>query len=65
VFIAFSGFCLYEWLFNDIYYVNNHTSLLYLAALYVLAIVLYTVARIVRRRQGIDLTRVNSKIPVE
>jgi APA family basic amino acid/polyamine antiporter len=65
VFIAFSGFCLYEWLFNDIYYVNNHTSLLYLAALYVLAIVLYTVARIVRKRQGIDLTRVNSKIPVE
>ena len=65
VFIAFSGFCLYEWLFNDVYFVNNRTSLYYLAGLYILALVIYVVSRYVRRRQGIDLSQVNSEIPVE
>jgi amino acid transporter len=34
-------------------------------AMYVLAIVLYVVARVVRRRQGIDLGLINKEIPVE
>ena len=33
--------------------------------LYVLAIVVYVVSRVVRRREGIDLDRINAEIPVE
>ena len=58
-------FNLYEWLSNDAYGVNNHDSLLYMGAMYVLAIVIYVVARIVRKRQGIDLGLINKEIPVE
>jgi basic amino acid/polyamine antiporter, APA family len=58
-------FCLVEWFSNDLYFVNNHDSLIYMAAMYVLAIALFVVARVVRRRQGIDLGLINKEIPVE
>jgi APA family basic amino acid/polyamine antiporter len=58
-------FDLYEWLTNAAYGVNNHDSLYYMGAMYVLAIVLYVSARIIRRRQGIDLGLINKEIPVE
>jgi basic amino acid/polyamine antiporter, APA family len=58
-------YCLIEWLFNDNYFVNSHDSLLYMAAMYVLAIVIYVGARIIRNRQGIDLSLINKEIPVE
>jgi amino acid transporter len=58
-------FDLVEWLHNSLYFVNNKSSLLYMAAMYVLAIVLYVVARLVRRSQGIDLGLINKEIPVE
>src|SRR6266852_5883931 len=63
--IGLLGFNLYEWFTNDNYFVNNHTSLIYMGAMYVLAIVLYVAARIVRSRQGIDLGLINKEIPVE
>ncbi len=56
---------LYEWLSNDAYGVNNHDSLIYMAAMYVLAIIVFVVARVVRSRQGIDLGLINKEIPVE
>ncbi len=37
------GFNLYEWLTNDNYFVNNADSLIYMAAMYVLAIVVFVV----------------------
>ena len=58
-------FCLVEWLTNDNYFVNNTSSLIYIGAMYVLAIVIYVIARVVRRRQGIDLSLINKEIPVE
>jgi len=58
-------FCLVEWLSNDNYFVNNPTSLYYMGAMYVLAILIYVIARVVRRRQGIDLSLINKEIPVE
>ncbi len=58
-------FNLYEWLSNDTYFVNNHDSLYYMAGMYVLAIVIYVAARIIRHRQGIDLGLINKEIPVE
>jgi basic amino acid/polyamine antiporter, APA family len=63
--IGLLGYNLYEWLSNDAYGVNNHDSLIFMGILYVLAIVVYATARIVRRRQGIDLGLVNKEIPVE
>jgi basic amino acid/polyamine antiporter, APA family len=58
-------FCLYEWFSNDLYFVNNRDSLYYMGAMYVLAIVIYIAARLIRRRQGIDLGLINKEIPVE
>ncbi len=63
--IGLLGFDLYEWLTNAGYGVNNRDSLYFMGAMYVLAIVIYVVARIVRRRQGIDLGLINKEIPVE
>jgi len=58
-------FNLYEWLTNASYGVNNRDSLYYMGAMYVLAIVIYVAARVIRRRQGIDLGLINKEIPVE
>jgi amino acid transporter len=58
-------FNLYEWLSNDSYFVNNHDSLYYMGGMYVLAILIYVAARVIRARQGIDLGLINKEIPVE
>jgi len=63
--IAFLAFDLWKWFSNDNYFVNNRDSLYFMGAMYVLAIVLYIVARLVRSRQGIDLGLINKEIPVE
>jgi APA family basic amino acid/polyamine antiporter len=63
--IGLLGFNLYEWLSNKLYFVNSADSLYYMGAMYVLAIVVYVVARLVRKRQGIDLGLINKEIPVE
>jgi basic amino acid/polyamine antiporter, APA family len=63
--IALLVYNLYEWLSNDTYGVNHKGSLIYMGAMYVLAIVLYVGARIIRNRQGIDLGLINKEIPVE
>jgi amino acid transporter len=58
-------FNLYEWLKNPAYGVNNHGSLVFMALMYLLAIVVYVIARLIRKRQGIDLGLINKEIPVE
>jgi basic amino acid/polyamine antiporter, APA family len=63
--IAFLVFDLVEWLTNSNYFVNNKSSLIYMGCMYVLGIVIYVVARLVRARQGIDLGLINKEIPVE
>ncbi|HUN33897.1 MAG TPA: APC family permease [Trebonia sp.] len=63
--IGLLGYNLYEWLTNKGYGVNNNDSLIYMGAMYLLAIVIYVTARIVRNRQGIDLSLINKEIPVE
>ncbi len=63
--IGLLGYNIYEWLTNDAYGVNNKSSLLFMLGMYVLAVVVYVVARLVRRRQGIDLGMINKEIPVE
>ncbi len=61
----FLAWLLYLWLRDDVYGVNNPTSLRYMAILYALALVIYVVAKVVRSRQGIDLKRIHQEIPVE
>jgi len=63
--IGLLGFNLYYWFTNDNYFVNNAQSLYFMGAMYVLAIVIYVGARIIRNRQGIDLGMINKEIPVE
>ncbi len=63
--IALLVFNLYEWLSNDLYFVNKPASLVYMGSMYVLAIVIFVGARIIRNRQGIDLSLINKEIPVE
>ncbi|HLH66690.1 MAG TPA: APC family permease [Solirubrobacteraceae bacterium] len=65
LFIVFLVFCLYKWLQDSAYGVNNSSSLIFMGALYVLAIVIYAVSKYVRRRQGMDLSLVYGEIPVE
>jgi len=67
---AFLVFMLWEWSFNpDNLYGTSFTatmsSVWYFVATYVVAIVIYIVARVVRNRQGIDLARIHHEIPVE
>jgi amino acid transporter len=63
--IGLLGFNLYYWFTNDNYFVNDPKSLYFMGAMYVLAIVIYVGARIIRNRQGIDLGMINKEIPVE
>ena len=50
---------------NSAYGVNNNDSLIYMGAMYLLALVIYGTARVIRSRQGIDLSLINKEIPVE
>jgi basic amino acid/polyamine antiporter, APA family len=63
--IGLIGYSLYEWLSNSLYAVNKPASLVYMACMYVLAIAIYVTAKVVRGRQGVDLSLINKEIPVE
>src|SRR6266540_45668 len=63
-------FMLYQWSFNpdNLYgtsFQKTLSSVWYFVGTYVVAIVIYVAARIVRSRQGIDLSRIHHEIPVE
>jgi len=63
-------FMLYEWSFNadNLYgtsFESTPNSVYYFLATYIVAVVIYVVARVVRSRQGIDLGRIHHEIPVE
>ena len=59
----FLAFCLYQWVTNDVYGINDPQSFIYLGAMYALALLIYVVSRIVRRAQGMDLKMVYDEIP--
>jgi APA family basic amino acid/polyamine antiporter len=56
---------LYEWAHWSIYGSNSVDSAKYFGITYVAAVVIYVAARIIRQRQGIDLSRIHHEIPVE
>ncbi len=64
----FIVFMLAEWSFNAVYgtaFSLNASSPIYFAVTYLVAIAIYVAARVVRKRQGIDLARIHREIPVE
>jgi amino acid transporter len=65
LFIAFLVFCLYKWLQDDIYGINNTDSLIFMGLLYLLALAIFAGSRIYRRRQGMDLSMAYGEIPAE
>jgi APA family basic amino acid/polyamine antiporter len=63
-------FMLYEWSFNaaDLYgttFSSTLNSVYYFVGSYLVAVVIYVAARIIRKNQGIDLSRIHHEIPVE
>jgi amino acid transporter len=56
---------LIKWFSDSAYGVNNTDSYFLMGGMYVLAIAIYAVSQIVRRRQGIDLGMVYGEIPAE
>jgi APA family basic amino acid/polyamine antiporter len=63
--LGFLAWFLYLWLRDDVYGINNPTSLVYMGILYALALVIYVISRVVRARQGVNLSRIHQEIPVE
>jgi len=69
IFAGFLLFLLYQWIIdpNGLYGIGikNINSMKYMLSMYVLAAVIYFGFRAARKRQGIDLSKVQSEIPVE
>jgi APA family basic amino acid/polyamine antiporter len=66
----FLGYNLYKWLWppldeGNLYAINNADSLMFMGGMYLLALVIYVVAKVVRKNQGIDLSAIHKEIPVE
>jgi amino acid transporter len=61
------GWTIYEWLWVPTYGIGIGTpsSIIYLGALYGIAILVYLVAWLYRRSQGVDLAKIHAEIPVE
>jgi basic amino acid/polyamine antiporter, APA family len=65
LFAGFLIFCLFKWLTDATYGINNPQSLIYMLVLYGVALAMYIVFRLVRRAQGMDLNMVYDEIPEE
>jgi basic amino acid/polyamine antiporter, APA family len=66
----FLGYNLYKWLWpplseGNLYAINNAQSLVFMGIMYGMALVIYVVARVYRKSQGIDLKAIYQEIPVE
>src|SRR5215216_6312557 len=64
-FLALLVFCLYKWIQDDVYGLNDSGSLIYMGILYLVALAIYLGSRLLRKQQGIDMTMVHKEIPAE
>jgi amino acid transporter len=65
LFLAYLAFCIYKWATDGVYGSNNTNSFIYMGCLYGIALIIYVVSRIVRKRQGLNMKMVYHEIPVE
>jgi amino acid transporter len=69
IFGGFLTFLLYEWLIDpqSLYGISlrNTSSVIFMGAMYILALVIYYGFRSYRMRKGIDMKKVHREIPVE
>jgi amino acid transporter len=69
IFGGFLCFLLYEWIVdpNALYGigVKNTSSMIYMGAMYLLALAIYVGFKIYRKREGIDINKIYEEIPVE
>jgi amino acid transporter len=65
VFVAFALFCEYQYFTADELGINGNEGLIFVFATYAIALSVYLVARIYRRREGVDLGVVYRELPVE
>jgi APA family basic amino acid/polyamine antiporter len=69
IFAGFLIFLLYQWLFdpNGLYGIglSNTSSVIYMLAMYLLALAIYLGFKWYRRREGIDINKIYEEIPVE
>jgi hypothetical protein len=66
--VVFAGFLiwsLYKWLQDATYGLNSHTSLVFLGILYLGSVLIYVGSRVIRKREGVDLSAIHQEIPVE
>ena len=61
----FMAWLTYEWASNSVYGVNNPYSVVMMLVLYLIAIVLYFAFKTYRKKQGFDMNKIYSTIPVE
>jgi amino acid transporter len=66
----FLGWNIYKWIWpplsdGNLYGINVPDSMYFMGGMYLLALIIYVVARIYRKSQGIDLRAVYREIPVE
>jgi len=69
IFGGFLCFLLYQWIIdpNELYGIGlkNTSSVIYMGAMYLLALAIYIGFRIYRKGQGIDVSKIYDEIPVE
>ena len=66
----FLGWNIYKWIWppfstGNLYGINAPGGIYFMLGMYVLGLVIYIVAKVYRKRQGIDLSAVYKEIPVE
>jgi APA family basic amino acid/polyamine antiporter len=66
----FLGWNIYKWIWpplsnGNLYGINVPDSMAFMGGMYALALIIYIVAKVYRKRQGIDLSAVYKEIPVE
>ena len=66
IFAGFLVYLIYKWAIDPLYGVNDPLSAIYMALLYIAAIVIYVAAKWYRKsKEGIDLSIIYKEIPAE
>ena len=65
IFGIFLLFNLFLWFKDAVYGVNNATSLIFMGAMYLLAVIIYVAASMRRKQEGLGLDLVYKEIPVD